>query len=65
MTASASPRSRAPSSSSSRRAFGWIVVAAQRDRSPPDPLDQREQLGAGLLRDHLAEQRAEEADLRG
>ena len=40
-------------------------AAPQGDRPPPDPLDQREQLGSRLLRDDLPEQRAEEADLVG
>ena len=41
-----------------------IVVLAQRDRASADALDELEQLRAGLLGDHLAEQRAQEPDLR-
>ena len=40
-----------------------VVVAAERDGALPDALDRREQLGAGLFGDHLAEQRAEQPDL--
>ena len=40
-----------------------VVVAAEGDRPPPDPLDEREQLRPGLLRDDLAEQGAEQPDL--
>ena len=40
-----------------------VVVAAQRDRPAPDPLDRGEQLGARLLRDDLAEQGAQQPDL--
>ena len=39
------------------------VAAPQRDRPPPDALDRREQLGPGLLRDDLPQQRAEEPHL--
>ena len=46
-------------------ALDRIVVAAERDRPLPDPLDEREQLGAGLLGDDLAEQRPEQPDLDG
>ena len=42
-----------------------IVVATQRDGPAPDPLDRGEQLGARLFRDHLAEQGAQQPDLRG
>ena len=45
------------------RPLGRIVVAAQGDRPAPDALDGGEQLGSGLLRDDLAEQRAEQPDL--
>ena len=45
------------------RTLDRVVVAAQGDGPAADPLDQREQLGTRLLRDHLAEQRAEEPDL--
>ena len=41
------------------------IAAPQGDRPPPDPLDEREQLGSRLLGDDLPEQRAEEADLVG
>ncbi len=44
-------------------ALDRIVVAAQGDRPLPDPLHEREQLGAGLFVDDLAEQRPEEAHL--
>ena len=40
-----------------------VVVAAEGDRPLPDPLDQREQLRPGLLRDDLAEERPEQPDL--
>ena len=39
------------------------VAAPERDRPPADPFDHREQLGPGLFRDHLAEQRAQQPDL--
>jgi hypothetical protein len=39
------------------------IAAPEGDRAPPDALDQREQLGAGLLGDHLPQERAEEPDL--
>ena len=39
------------------------VAAPQRDRPPPDALDRGEQLGSGLLRDDLPQQRAEEPHL--
>jgi hypothetical protein len=41
-----------------------IVAAAEPDRRPADALDEVEEVAAGLLGDDLAEQRAEEADLR-
>ena len=44
-------------------ALDRIVRPAERDRPLPDPLDEREELGAGLLRDDLAEQRPEQPDL--
>ena len=40
-----------------------VVVAAQRDRPAPDPLDGGEQVRACLLRDDLAEQGAQQPDL--
>ena len=42
-----------------------VVVLPQRDRPPADPLDELEQLRAGLFGDDLAEQRAHQADLGG
>ena len=63
MTASADAEVEAAQLLVEARALDRIVVAAQRDRPSPDPLDEREQLGAGLLRDDLAEQRAEQPDL--
>ena len=44
-------------------ALDRIVGAPERDRPLPDALDEREQLGSGLLVDDLAEQRPEQADL--
>ena len=44
-------------------ALDRIVGAPKRDRPLPDALDEREQLGSGLLVDDLAEQRPEQADL--
>ncbi len=48
---------------------GFVVrgerAAADRDEPRAEALDEREQLGARLLGDDLAEQRAEEADLAG
>ena len=41
------------------------ITAAERDRATADALDEREQLRPALLRDHLPEQRAEQADLAG
>ena len=41
-----------------------IVVASKGDRPAPDPLDEGEQLRPGLFRDDLAEERAEQPDLR-
>ena len=43
--------------------FDRIVVASEGDGPVSDPLDGREQLRTGLLRDDLAEQGAEQADL--
>ena len=63
MTASAAPRSSAAQLLVEPGALDRVVVAAQGDRPPPDPLDEREQLRPGLLRDDLAEQRAEQPDL--
>ena len=45
------------------RAAARVVLAPEPDRRPPDPLDEIEQVDAGLLRDDLAEQRAEQPDL--
>ncbi len=42
-----------------------IVVLAQGDRSPAHTLHELEQVRAGLLGDHLAEERSEQTDLRG
>src|SRR5687767_5214204 len=42
-----------------------IVLAAQRDRALADALDELEQRRAGLLVDHLPQQRAEQAHLGG
>ena len=42
-----------------------IVRPAERDHPLANTLDELEQLGAGLLRDDLAQQRPEQADLRG
>ena len=47
------------------RPFVRVVVAAEGDGPPADPLDEGEQLGPGLLRDDLAEERTEQADLHG
>ena len=51
------------------RSAGIVVggerPAADRDESRAEALDEREQLGPGLLGDDLAEQRTEEADLPG
>ena len=44
-------------------ALDRVVGAPERDRPLPDALDEREQLGSGLLVDDLAEQRPEQADL--
>ena len=44
-------------------ALDRVVGAPERDRPLPDSLDEREQLGSGLLVDDLAEQRPEQADL--
>ena len=63
MTASAAPRSRPRELVVEPGALERVVVAAQRDRPPADPLDELEQLRTGLLRDDLAEQRAEQPDL--
>ena len=46
-----------------RRRDDRRIATAQGDRAPPDALDELEQLRAGLFGDHLAEQRAEQADL--
>ncbi len=45
--------------------LAWIVVGAQGDRPPTNPLDQREELRTSLLRDDLAEEGAQQADLGG
>ena len=63
MTASAAPRSSAAELVVETRALDRVVGAAERDRPPPDALDEREQLGSGLLGDDLAEQRPEQPDL--
>ena len=63
MTASAASRSSAAQLLVEPRALERIVVAAEGDRPLPDPLDEREQLRPGLLRDDLAEQRPEQPDL--
>ncbi len=63
MTASAAPRSSARELLVEPGTFERIVVAPEGDRPVADPLDGREQLGTGLLRDDLAEQRAEQPDL--
>ena len=63
MTASAASRSSAAQLLVEPRALERVVVAAEGDRPLPDPLDEREQLRPGLLRDDLAEQRAEQPDL--
>ncbi len=63
MTASAAPRSSPPQLLVETLALDRIVGAAERDRPLPDALDEREQLGPGLLVDDLAEQRPEQADL--
>ena len=63
MTASTAPTS-SPSSSASTRARSVRVVAAPEvDGRTSESLDQVEDLLAGLLRDDLAEERAEEPDL--
>ena len=43
--------------------LGGVVVLSQRDRASADALHEGEQLRAGLLGDHLAKQRSEQADL--
>ena len=42
-----------------------VVVLAQGDRPPADALHELEQVRSGLLGDHLAEERPQQADLRG
>ena len=44
-------------------ALGRVIAAPQRDGRSPEPLDQLEQVLPGLLRDDLAQQRAEQPDL--
>ena len=63
MTASAAPRSSPPQLLVETLALDRIVGAPERDRPLPDALDEREQLGSGLLGDDLAEQRPEQPDL--
>ncbi len=47
-----------------KRALGSLVPGlAEGDRAQPGPLDQLQQRRAALLRDHLAEERAEQLDL--
>src|SRR6185369_3762979 len=41
----------------------WVIAAPEANRRPPDPFDEVEQLAAGLLGNHLAEERSEQADL--
>ena len=41
------------------------VAAPEGDRAAADALHELEQVGPGLLRDHLAEERAEQPDLAG
>jgi hypothetical protein len=43
--------------------LGRRVAAPDRDRAPPDPLDEREQLGPRLFGDDLPQQRSEQANL--
>ena len=63
MTASTAPRSSPSSSASTPAAERRIVAVAEVDGRAPEPLDEVEDLLAGLLRDDLAEERAEEPDL--
>ena len=56
----------APSRSRSASGSSIAPVAApEGDRASPDALDELEQVGPGLLRDHLAEECAEQPDLAG
>src|SRR5262249_38596881 len=48
-----------------RVAEGGLVASPEPDRCPADPLDKVEQWPALLLGDHLAEERAKQADLEG
>ncbi len=65
MTASAASRSSPRELLVETGALDRVVVAPERDRTLSDALDGGEQLGTGLLGDHLAEQRAEKPDLGG
>jgi hypothetical protein len=47
------------------RSLRRIVIPTKCDRPATDPLDEREELRAGLFGDHLAKERAEQPNLHG